>query len=202
MRNSRRGRRDECCAAVRPPPTRSATWPPSQRWGDTTDICMKERFEEKFTKGTDSECWLWKACVSGHGYGQFKVGGVQTPAHRVAYQMYVGSIPQGLCVLHKCDVRACVNPAHLFLGTHADNAADRASKGRNGRPLGDKNGSRTQPHRVPRGARNGNAKLSEREILEIRHASGITQQKLANKYGVSFQHISKIRSGEYWAHVT
>lgn len=83
--------------------------------------------------GGPGACWLWTACTYGGGYGSFGLGGRTQYAHRVAYELEVGPIPGGLHVLHRCDVRRCVNPAHLFLGTNADNAADMVSKGRQSR---------------------------------------------------------------------
>jgi hypothetical protein len=84
----------------------------------------------RYVKMTDS-CWLWRAYTDKKGYGRCRLNnrnGVKS--HRAVYEILVGPIPDGLCVLHKCDVRNCVNPEHLFLGTHLDNAQDRDSKGR------------------------------------------------------------------------
>lgn len=89
-------------------------------------------------------------------------------------------------VCHRCDNPPCINPDHLFLGTNYDNVADKLKKGR---------------HRTIRGSDRTDAKLTEADVLEIRAASGISQQKLAEKYGVHQVLISKIKKGERWGHV-
>lgn len=84
--------------------------------------------------GGPEACWLWLAGVrNDDGYGQFRLGGRMQQAHRIAYEQANGPIPDGLHVLHRCDVRRCVNPGHLFIGTNADNMADRNAKGRQSR---------------------------------------------------------------------
>ena len=98
------------------------------------------RFNAKWTPDPGTGCWLWTASLTGPGYGQFGVKGRVELAHRVSYELHVGAIPDGLCVLHRCDVRHCVNPNHLFLGTHSDNSRDCVSKGRHG------NGNKLKTH--------------------------------------------------------
>jgi len=96
---------------------------------------LATRFERHYEPEPMSGCWLWTASRNGDGYGFMTVGsrGIDRSyrgAHRVSYEIYVGPIPDGMCVLHRCDVPACVNPAHLFLGTQRDNALDRERKHR------------------------------------------------------------------------
>lgn len=131
-----------------------------------------------------SGCLEWKAGKSS-GYGRFRNGGRMMFAHRVSYELHHGAIPDGLHVLHRCDNPACVNPSHLFLGTHAENMADKSSK-----------------ERQARGERNGIAKLSAADVLAIRASGGITQRSLAREYGVSQAQIWRLLVGKQWTHLT
>lgn len=141
-----------------------------------------ERFWEKVAK-TDG-CWEWTAGRFRSGYGAFhRDGRALVYAHRFAYEITHGEPPGDLLVCHSCDNRRCVNPAHLFLGTNAENVRDAVAKGRHAT-----------------GTRNGHARLTPEAILAIR-ASDQPQSVLARNFGVSQPIISRIRAGKIWASV-
>lgn len=145
---------------------------------------LQQRFERKIEPDPNGGCWLWAGRASPKGYGQFHFDGASHSAHRWAYETFVGPIAEGLLVCHKCDIPACVNPDHLFLGSNADNMADMAAKGRADRKYG---------------ARNGNAKLSPTQVRNIRRLSGrILQKDIATQFGVSPKQISNIVRGLCW----
>lgn len=144
-----------------------------------------ERFLSYVDKGV-GECWIWNGARQARNrYGTFGIGGKILLCHRVSYELHCGEIPKGMHVLHKCDVPYCVNPAHLFLGSHQDNMADKERKGRGNQPKGE---------------RNGNAKLTADDIRSIRTSSE-TLKSLAARYGVSFGLIGHIKRGQAWNHI-
>lgn len=144
------------------------------------------RFWAKVNK-TDS-CWLWAAALFERGYGAFRFKGRQVKAHRFSYELHFEPIPEGLYVCHKCDTPACVNPSHLFLGTHKDNAQDRQRKNRG---------------RKQDGERNSRAKLTADKVSEIRtmYQHGHGQKEIAVLFGVSQTCISQIVLRKHWLHV-
>ena len=91
---------------------------------------IPQRFEEKYEPEPNSGCWLWTASTDTVGYGHMWVGGKLKQANRISWELYIGPIPEDKYVLHKCDVRSCVNPYHLFLGTQRENVEDMHKKGR------------------------------------------------------------------------
>lgn len=151
---------------------------------------IQERFEAKFTKSDG--CWEWNAGKGGHGYGVFVIIGKNQYAHRVAYQLYVGEIPASLYVCHHCDNPGCVNPAHLFLGTHNDNMRDCKNKGRG---IGKSSGASGEKHR--------SAKLTNAQVIEIisLHSEGARNVDLAKEFGVTQPTISKIVCGHNWTKI-
>jgi hypothetical protein len=162
-------------------------------------IDVESRFMAKVNKQArvnkhKSGCWLWTASIrSKKGYGQFAVrqNGKQFnwQAHRFAYAHFIGKIPEGKFVLHNCDTPACVNPEHLFLGTHQENVDDMMKKGR----------KRTKPCK---GSSNGRSKLNEEIVADIKtYSSDYSNKALAEIFDVSHHTISLIRLGKTWKHV-
>lgn len=152
------------------------------RWTKTT---LKERLVAKAKANPDTGCWDWTASKS-KGYGQIMVGEKPQRAHRVSFEIFRGEVPDDLHVCHRCDNRACINPEHLFLGTNADNTADKVAKGRQ--------------HRL-RGTAHGMAKLTEADVLTIRSATHATDPELAARYGVGPEAISAVRHRRNWKHI-
>jgi len=162
-----------------------------RKWNPIANIAPKpkrpwqDRFWDKVNK--TETCWLWTAAKDGRGYGKLQVGTLAEPklmnAARLSYEIANGPIAGRAQVLHHCDVRLCVRPDHLFLGTPADNMADKVLKGRQ-----------------PRGESIPSSKLTERDVLRIRalYAEGISQSKLARAFGVNVTTIFHIVHNKTW----
>lgn len=159
------------------------------RWRVTTS---ETRFWAKVDRrGGPGACWPWMASRNGWGYGDFKNGRRGHRAHRLAWELTHGPIPDGLFVCHRCDVPACCNPAHLFLGTPLDNVRDMDAKGRD-RRIG------------PLGERAGAAVLTAPQVRAIRarYDGGDTNiSRLARDYGVHRRTIQRVVRHQRWTHV-
>jgi hypothetical protein len=153
-------------------------------------------------------CWLKDGPVTSR-YGKFRFGKKDIPTHRFSWELHYGPIPSGLFVLHACDFKPCLRPTHLFLGTQADNMADKTSKGRQAR--GATHGSRLHPERFTGGTpphysgeAHSQAKLTAADIVTIRqrHANeGVGCRRLAREYGVHRDTIGNVLAGRTWATV-
>lgn len=162
---------------------------------------VTERFWSHVERRGSDECWPWKLRLNHQGYGRFRVGqrGSRMPhAHHVAWELSRGQ-ETGLFVCHRCDNPPCCNPAHLFLGTSADNTADKVRKGRQAHGL--THGSRTMPHRVARGERVGRAKLTWDDVRWIRWAraySGVAYFRIGEQFGIDRSQVMNIVRGKQW----
>jgi hypothetical protein len=147
----------------------------------------KER-SQIFYNGT--RCWEWTGAPTHNGYGRFPLRSGTIRAHRVAYELDYGDIPDGLFVLHHCDNRLCCHPLHLFLGTQQNNMDDMAEKGRS-----------------TAGEKHANHKLTDSQVAEIRRSYGFwgkggeTSTALAKEFGVNQTQISSIVGGKTWKHL-
>lgn len=170
----------------------------------------KARFWAKVDRsGGPDACWMWTASKNKTGYGGFRLGRKMPLSHRAAWVIANGQIPHdgsyhGICVCHRCDNPPCCNPAHLFLGTNAENVADKTAKKRNNSPLGDAHKSRLYPEKRPRGELHGRAKLTAAQIVAIREMykdDKISMTAIADQFHVSNVLISKIIKRKIWQHV-
>lgn len=146
---------------------------------------LSERFQNKY-RTAHNGCWLWQHARNVKGYGWLRYGGRMQLAHRMAWVLFRGPIPDGLCVLHHCDTPACVNPDHLFLGSTTDNNADRHAKGRS---------------RGATGEANGKARLRVGEVLQIREkfvAGAADCSALAKQFGCSYWAVWDVVQGRTW----
>jgi hypothetical protein len=151
------------------------------------------RFWGRVKIAEPDECWEWQAEVDEWGYGRIFFNGAarRVRAHRMSWMLTCGPIPVGQCVLYRCDNPRCVNPAHLFLGTIADNNKDALHKGRH-------------RHGDVHGEQHYAAKLTQAQVQEIRrvYAEGnATHQQLADSFHVSRRQIGDIINHKYWRHI-
>lgn len=146
--------------------------------------------------GPQGECWHWTGCCS--PYGKIFVGGKRVLAHRFSYELHFGEIPNGngyhgTCVCHRCDNPKCVNPDHLFLGTHKANVDDRNEKGRQ---------SKGPAHQALRqGQRHPQAKLTNEQVLAIR-ADRRLYREIATDFAIAESTVCNLKRGYRWPHLT
>lgn len=144
------------------------------------------RFHAGYIPEPNSGCWLWDRDIAKNGYGRISINNKRHFSHRISWEVFRGAVPDGLCVLHKCDVRCCVNPDHLFLGTYHDNVVDMMKKGRAG-------------YKNALGEHHKRSKLTNVAVREIR-ATQASAAVLARKHGVSEGTIRSVRRRETWGH--
>lgn len=152
-----------------------------------TPAQVSAAFWKKVRKGLrPGSCWVWTGALQRDGYAHFGLNGNTRSSHRYAYEQLIGPIPKGLDLLHRCDNRACVNPWHMWPGTHAENMRDAADKGR-----------------LPRGERNRHAKLTAKTVREIRRlrAAGWTHAAIGKRHGVTPTNSCLICTGHTWKHL-
>lgn len=150
-------------------------------------IPVSERFWENVQFRKPDQCWEWKGSTVSAGYGRIMERKHGMLAHRKAYELAKGKIPEGLVVRHTCDNPSCCNPRHLLVGTHKDNSQDSVERGRNAKGEGQ-----------------GNAKLSDRIVKELRkrHAGGVSISQLSREYMVARSTIRNSIKGKTWSHVS
>lgn len=167
--------------------TKGIPWSSEQRAKFAARIApLSERIMDRIEHDTNGGCWLWTgAMVHSSGYGTIGHGGRSHGAHRASYETFVGPIPDGMLVCHKCDVRACVNPDHLFIGDHLANMTDMRRKGRAA---------------CQEGSAAPGAILSEADIPPIRRmiARGDGNRVIGERFGVTADVINAIRAGRSW----
>lgn len=177
-------------------------------------LTLQQRLEDGSMPVPECGCWIWLGARRAKRYGQLRFNQKHLAAHRAAWVVYRGEIPEGLHVLHKCDTPLCINPDHLFLGTHLDNMEDKETKGRGNHAAGERNGRHTKPERtsrgddhytrkqpgLKRGELNGRAKLTPADVISIRQWPG-KQAAAARHFGVTKTTIRGIWLGKLWSHL-
>lgn len=148
---------------------------------------IKERLLDKVKKQPNG-CWEWQAQTTKGNYGRMRVGNKMVLAHRASYVIYKGEFESNLCVCHYCDNPKCVNPDHLFLGTHKDNVRDCIKKGRTN---------------WAKGERTGNTNLTDTQVLAIKAKVdlGFSRAPVAREFSVSKSTVDRIAQRVCWKHI-
>lgn len=157
-----------------------------------------EAFWHFVKKGKQSECWEWQGNYLQTGYGRIKLKGKPHTAHRLSWELHVGSIPPGLFICHRCDNKGCVNPRHLYVGTPMDNFNDSAARGRVSR--GDNHWTRKYPEKILRGERHPRARLTALQVEDIRrrYSEGEGSRALATAFAVHQSTINRVTAGKHY----
>jgi hypothetical protein len=145
-----------------------------------------KKFWSRVDKKSDNECWNWLGSFDKDGYGQIRDGirKIQDRGHKFSYRLHFGEIPQGMCVCHTCDNRACTNPNHLFIGTHKDNIQDKMNK-----------------NRQAKGEMQGHHKLTNEQIDSIRSRMNENYKELCQEFNVVPSTIYRIWRKDSWKHI-
>lgn len=164
------------------------------------------RILERVAMIPEAGCWIWLGSTNQKGYGFIREGGKNVLTHRASYAAMVGPIPDGLWVLHRCDVPSCVNPAHLFVGTRQDNMIDCGQKKRNALQIDPSKSFFATPEgkkRRAKGERHGSAKITSEQAIEIRTRllAGQRQAAIARSIGCSEDIVGHIKRGTTWTHL-
>jgi hypothetical protein len=154
-------------------------------------IHIADRFWNNVVK--TQECWIWGASTYRNGYGRIReslLNGKRPGklAHRVAWELTYGPIPSGMLVLHRCDRPSCCRPVHLFLGTQKENMQDAGKKGR------------LKSKGQHKGELNGQVKITAKDVLKIRAATG-SQVSIAKRFGIKQAQVSRIKLRQSWRHL-
>jgi len=160
------------------------------RFGNHRWLSAKDRFMRMVDARDHASCWKFLGWSSSRGYGQYTVAGKKHNAHKASYLLFIGKIPDGIVVRHKCDNPSCVNPSHLELGTHQDNMNDRRDRQRGAR--GDRYNS-------------GTAKLNPVAVAVMRHmySRGLkSQSALGRAYGVTQGAVWRVVHGKNWGYLS
>ena len=147
-------------------------------------IPLSDKIERNIIRIPESGCWIWMSSLNKGGYGKTGLGkGSCLSAHRVSYENKYGEIPKDKFALHTCDIKCCVNPDHIFIGTQKENMQDKVRK-----------------NRQAKGESHGRHKLTELQAIEIK-SSAKRPMDLAKKFNCSITTIRQIKSGLYWKHL-